>query len=220
MSAQRLTHCMSCDGTARPLKRGIAVHFSDQQGDVFVTGPDCYKKHTDISSLSYIPVVGGIGFNDISTGAIRASVDRLYSGATPLERTFDQRQDDAFNNVMLRAPILPQKGFRIDQPGLKKYLPCEFPYHEKILQEIEEYVQEGLKRGRRELWQLKSAQYVFTQITALKDKKLSAWECNFLAGTEKRLKIRQDLSSDQMKKLEELTTRHGLHLENLNIRFP
>jgi hypothetical protein len=107
------THCTSCDGGARPLAKGIGVHFVDEHGtEIFVTGPDCFKKHTDIQSLSQIPTIG-FGFADVRTGRSRAA------GTAGLQTPFrtavagiSPDQETAYANVMLRPKFCLPWGFR------------------------------------------------------------------------------------------------------------
>ena len=216
------THCTSCDGGKRPLARGIAVHFTDQAGlPVFTTGPECFKKHTDIESLGQIPTIG-YGFGDVTLGRTPAGTTRLYAGfKAAANESITPRQQNAYGNVLLRAKILPAMGFAINQAGLQKYLSAPFPFEEKTLLNIEHYVDVGMAKHRQpSLDQLCRAEYVAHQIDALKRKKLHPKEVAFVKSLEGTLKVYFGLTNRQMEALEKASARHGLHLQETGIRFP
>lgn len=216
------THCTSCDGGKRPLAKGIAVHFTDNAGTaIFVTGPECFKKHTDITSLAQIPTIG-FGFDDIALNRTVVSAPRLQTGfRSAVTDGITPRQQEAYANVLLRAKILPAIGFALRQPGLSKYLNTPSPYAEETLSDIERYVDAGIKaHGKPTLDQLFRAQYVAYQIGALKEKTLRPREKEFVESIEKTLKTRFGLTDKQMIALESAAERHNLHLQETGIRFP
>lgn len=215
------THCSSCDGGKRPLARGIAVHFTDENNQtIFTAGPDCFRKHTDLS-LSQIPTIG-YGFADIKTGRDRTSPAlRLGGMFDAAVKGLSSRQDIAYSNVMLRARILPSMGFRINQPGLGRFLDDPFPYAEQTVVEIEKYVAYGEKeKGRPSLGQLSRAFYVANQIKALLEKPIGAGERAFVQSLDGALKRYVGLTDRQMESLEEKSSRYGLLLQQTGIRFP
>jgi hypothetical protein len=216
------THCTSCDGGARPLARGIAVHFTDQNGrTIFATGPECFKKHTDIKNLSSIPTIG-FGFADVSLGRKKTSNGSLISPSfRDAHEGLPALQQEAYANVLLRAKVLPSMGFKINQAGLVKYLDRQFPYDEGTLKEITRYVQNGVDRHQRpSLDQLCRAQYVAYQIDALSKKDLRSGERKLIKSLDESLKILFGLTDRQMKALEDCAQKYGLHLQETGIRFP
>lgn len=216
------THYTSCDGGARPLARGIAVHFTDKDGQsIFTTGPECFKKHTNISSLAHIPTIG-FGFSDIRTGRSRSSaLPKLLSGFKTATKGIEAEQEAAYANVLLRAKILPAMRFKVNQPGLTQYLEAPFPYTQRVLQKINRYIENGIRYHKKpSLEQLFRAHYVAHQIDALKEKGLNASEHEFINSIEQALKVYFGLTDSQMEALEQTAKRHHLLLQEANIRFP
>jgi len=216
------THCTSCDGGARPLARGIAVHFTDQEGKaLFTTGPECFKKHTDISSLSKIPTIG-FGFSDVSLGRSRISSPlSLAGGFKGAAKGIDAAQEAAYANVLLRAKILPAMGFHMGQPGLIQFLNAPFPYSADVLDKINRYVENGVAHHRKpSLDQLCRAHYVAHQVEALKGKRLTASDSKYVQSFDDTLKQRFGLTDRQMEVLESISKRHNILLQEVGIRFP
>lgn len=216
------THCTSCDGGARPLARGIAVHFTDQEGKaLFTTGPECFKKHTDIASLSQIPTIG-FGFSDVAIGRSRSSPSLSFRGGFKgAAKGFDAVQEAAYANVLLRAKILPSMGFQVGQQALAQFLEAAFPYSEDVLHKINRYVDHGISRYKKPtLDQLCRAHYVAHQIEALKSKNLTVNEKRYVQSYDETLKQRFGLTDRQMEVLESISKRHKILLQEVGIRFP
>lgn len=214
------THCTSCDGGARPLARGIAVHFTDKDGNaVFTTGPECFKKHTDIAILSQIPTIG-FGFSDVTLGRGR-SPSSFRSGFKIVAKGLDAEQEAAYANVLLRTKILPAMGFKINQQGLAQYLDTPFPYSAEILKKINRYIENGLTRHNRPSFdQLCRAHYVAHQVESLKNKRLSINESKYVGSFDETLKHRFGLTNRQMEVLESISKKHNILLQEVGIRFP
>lgn len=216
------THCCSCNGGKHPLEKGLAVHFRDRSGNtLFQTGPNCFKKHTDIP-MSQIPVFG-FGFADITLkprgpNTNPPQLSPVYKLAA---QGLDARQERAYANVQLRADVLPRLGFRLMQDRLKNYLSAGFPYSAAVLEQIEVYVDHGVRRfNRPSLDQLFRAQYVACQIDALKVKNLRCHERDFVDDIDADLKRLCGLTDRQMVKLEQTAARHQIMLDQVGIRFP
>lgn len=167
--------CIACH---RPLTTGIGYFVIDDDGRSFPAGPTCFKNLTGLPhTAAAILALGTVNEDGVSSEGETTAQQR-----SPVSRA-DTRRRTAKENVLLRADILPRKGFtNTDASQFQEFLARQDALTDADISRIETLVSNIVKSDeRKSLEQLKWCNTVYVQI-----QRLLFWEEGY-EGTKKRL---------------------------------